>query len=450
MASGLQGNTPHVVPNAPSYNNAVNTSVGGAGTTAAARPSDNASSIDHVYEKAPVVLTKKQKLRRHCGRFKWWYLAAAIILLIILLPLLFLVILPAIVRRIVSDQTLPVYSGTFVAMTPATLMVSLETSLDTPIPAVIDETTLFLYNSETQEGSDFTPFLNITIPSTHIGRDTSIFISNQTATVTNETELEYWFNHVFDDPRVDLSVRGDTTIHLSSLHYGAHIDKTVEFSSLNYLAGLSITDMYLNFPALDNGTNMHGMLNIPNWGVLALHLGDVSFNLVAGDLNIGLITIYDLVMEPGNNSLPFYGELFLSEIVQNLGRFLDAEAESLNNGQIQIDAVGNQTVIDGLHIPYVERILNAKRLHLYISVIEFASAFINGVSGGGNASIVSVLGDVVGNNTIIEQALAHWNKTSNAAKSSEGRARSLNPKRNLALLRLGMEIMARGQNLNGF
>lgn len=402
-----------------------------------------------------MVLTKRQKLKRHCGRFKWWYLAAGIILLIILLPLLFLVILPAIVRKIVSDQTLPVYSGTFVALTPETLMVSLETSLDTPIPAVIDETTLFLYNSETQEGSDFTPFLNISIPSTHISKDTSIFINNQTATVTNETELEYWFNRVFDDPRVDLSVRGDTTIHLSSLHYGAHIDKTVEFASLDYLAGLSITDMSLNFPPMDNGTNMHGTLNIPNWGVLALHLGDVSFNLMAGDLRIGLITIYDLIMEPGNNTLPFYGELFLSEIVQNVDKFLEAEAEYLNGGQIQIDAVGNQTVIDGLHIPYVERILNAKRLHLYTSVIEFASAFINGISGNGgssNASIISVVSEVVGNNSLIEQALAHWNTTSRAAESSsEGaKARSLNPARSMTLLKLGMKMMAMGQSKNDF
>ncbi|KAK6217785.1 hypothetical protein LQW54_003294 [Pestalotiopsis sp. IQ-011] len=195
---------------------------------------------------------------------------------------------------------------------------------------------------------------------------------------------------------------------------------------------------------------MHGTLNIPNWGVLALHLGDVSFNLLAGDLRIGLITIYDLVMEPGNNTLPFYGELFLSEIVQNVGKFLDAEADSLNNGQIQIDAVGNQTVIDGLHIPYVERILNAKRLHLYTSVIDFASAFINGVSGGGNASIISVVSEVVGNSTLIEQALEHWNTTEKAASSSEARARSFNPKRNMALLKLGMKMMARGHNLNGF
>jgi hypothetical protein len=89
MASDLEGNTPHAAPNVASHNDAVNTSAAGAGTTAAPRASDNASSIDHVYEKEPpVVLTKRQKLKRHFGRFKWWYLAAGIILLIILLPLL--------------------------------------------------------------------------------------------------------------------------------------------------------------------------------------------------------------------------------------------------------------------------------------------------------------------------------------------------------------------------
>lgn len=51
---------------------------------------DESSSIDHVQEKAPTVvpLTKKQKFKRHCGRFKWWYLGVAIILLAILLPIL--------------------------------------------------------------------------------------------------------------------------------------------------------------------------------------------------------------------------------------------------------------------------------------------------------------------------------------------------------------------------
>lgn len=57
---------------------------------AARSQTDNASSVDHVDDKQPPapVLTKKEKVKRHCGRFWWWYLIAGAILLVILLPLL--------------------------------------------------------------------------------------------------------------------------------------------------------------------------------------------------------------------------------------------------------------------------------------------------------------------------------------------------------------------------
>lgn len=51
---------------------------------------DDISTDDHVQEKvAPgATLTKRQKFKRHCGRFKWWYVAGNIIFLAILLPLM--------------------------------------------------------------------------------------------------------------------------------------------------------------------------------------------------------------------------------------------------------------------------------------------------------------------------------------------------------------------------
>lgn len=50
---------------------------------------DDASSTDMVNEKTPKeTLTKRQKMKRHCGRFKWWYLVGVIIFLAIFLPLL--------------------------------------------------------------------------------------------------------------------------------------------------------------------------------------------------------------------------------------------------------------------------------------------------------------------------------------------------------------------------
>jgi len=51
---------------------------------------DDSSVDDHVQEKSAVAvpLTKRQKVKRHCGRFRWWYLGAAVVILIILLPLM--------------------------------------------------------------------------------------------------------------------------------------------------------------------------------------------------------------------------------------------------------------------------------------------------------------------------------------------------------------------------
>lgn len=53
------------------------------------RVSSDADEDDHVREKEQkVVLTKRQKLKRHCGRFWLWYLIGVIIFLAIMLPIL--------------------------------------------------------------------------------------------------------------------------------------------------------------------------------------------------------------------------------------------------------------------------------------------------------------------------------------------------------------------------
>ncbi|KAF3024212.1 hypothetical protein E8E14_010710 [Neopestalotiopsis sp. 37M] len=446
MTSVFHENTSHFEPDSP------RTSVHGgrgenapaataAGTTGAVATADDSSSVDHVQEKAPPVvpLTKRQKVKRHCGKFKWWYLAAALILLAILLPILFLVILPAIVQRIVNDQTLPVNGGSFIAMSPTQMSVSLNTSLDTPLPANLDPLTLQLYNHETP---DFSPFISLDLPAVHIDGNTNIIVTNQTVTITNQTELEYWFNNVFDDAQTSMSVRGDATVRLGALHSKAHIDKTLSVYSLNQLNGFGILELSLIYPALENGTNIQGTLNLPNWGALTLGLGDVSLNLYSGDVRLGLITIFNVLVPPGNNTLNFSGEVFLHDLVANFGKVLDAQADALNEGKIQIDATGNATVVDGVHIPFVEHILNNKRVTSYTSVIKLASDVINSLTGGGNASVVDVLGEVLGNNTLIEQAVGHWNATQSAASQKTRKSLSwgLTGPRALGLLKLGMKM----------
>jgi hypothetical protein len=355
------------------------------------------------------------------------------------------VIIPAIVRKIVNDQALPVYSGSFQAVSPTQLMVSLNTSLNTPLAADIDQMTMFLYNQDTPE---FSPFLNLTLPEQHVHHETQVLVTNQTATITNETELVKWFNNVFDQATVGLSVRGDTTVHLGSLHYGAHLDKTVNVSSLNQLSGFGIQDLQLIFPAPADGKNLKGTLNLPNWGTLSLGLGDLSLNLMSDNIRIGLITVYDVVLPPGNNTRDFDGELYLGTLVSNLGAVIAAQAQALQDGNIQIDATGNATMFNGEHIPFVESILNNKRVKSYIPVTKLLSDVINSVTGTGS-SLVAIASEVFGNDTLIKEVLSHWNTTglnlnSTTAAAKLKRHMPRTPKSKtpaaLTLLKLGMKM----------
>ena len=86
MASTTSPDTQHREPTAPPA-----AARGARGDTedGADVQSDNASSTDHVGDKAAgPPLSKRQKIRRHCGRFWLWYLIASIIFLAILLPIL--------------------------------------------------------------------------------------------------------------------------------------------------------------------------------------------------------------------------------------------------------------------------------------------------------------------------------------------------------------------------
>ncbi|KAI0026259.1 hypothetical protein F4780DRAFT_18666 [Xylariomycetidae sp. FL0641] len=414
--------------------------------------SEDISSDDHVQEKAGagVVLTKKQKVKRHCGRFWWWYLIGLIIFLAIFLPILFTVIIPAIVQDIVDKQSFPIKGGSFVALSPSQLSVSLQTQIDTPVAADMDPTTLFLYNHDTKP---FSPFLNITLPKTHIDGKTEINVAAQTVTITDEAELASWFDKVFDNPQVKLSTRGNSKVHLGALHTTAHIDKTVEVGALNQLTGFGIQELQLVVPAMENGTNIKGTLNLPNWGVLTLGIGDIGLNLMAGDVRVGLIHVHDVTLPPGNNTRNFDGELFIDALLQNFGTVLASQASSLSSGNIQIDATGNETIVNGEHLTFVETVLNKKRVTSTISVVKLVSDALASFTGGsGDASITDLFGEIFGNSTFLEGIMDNWeanrNTTGDGSSARPARVKRTLPRvprglpgsTALNLLKMGMKM----------
>lgn len=96
MASAFDRDTPspvsEVVAPAPEARGARDAGDGDGSDAAQAQASadqDDASTTSILGEKTPKEsIRKRQKVKRHCWRFKWWYLLGLIIFLAILLPIL--------------------------------------------------------------------------------------------------------------------------------------------------------------------------------------------------------------------------------------------------------------------------------------------------------------------------------------------------------------------------
>ncbi|KAF4463118.1 hypothetical protein FALBO_10059 [Fusarium albosuccineum] len=402
--------------------------------------SDNASSDDHVRDKkAAPGLTKRQKAKQHFGRFKWWYLLGLVIFLAILLPILFKVIVPAIIQSLLNGQKLPINGGALQALSPTHVNMSLQTSLDTPLGVKLDPLDLYLYNKDTET---YSPFLKLHLPEQHVKHKTDIIVSNQTLSVVNETELMIWFNKFFDEPEVKLSLKGEPKIHLGTLKYDPSLDKTIEVPSLNYLNGFSLRDMDFMLKSTDTKYNVKGNLNIPNSGVLTLGLGNLTFNLMSGETRLGLVNLYDVQLRPGNNSLPFDGNFFFDELVPNLSEVLDSQKGPLSKGYIELTATGNSTVVNGEHIKYAEGVLNKKHIKLAVPVITLLGDVVGGLLGADQGSLLDIFGGAIGNSTLFEHLLAHWDGEGSGRNETSKRSLEKRSKASghwmLNLLRLGL------------
>ncbi|RSM09133.1 hypothetical protein CEP52_004250 [Fusarium oligoseptatum] len=368
--------------------------------------SDNASSDDHVRDKkASPGLSKRQKVKQHFGRFKWWYLLGLVILLAILLPLFFKVIIPAIIQNILNGQKLPIDSGALQALSPTHVNMSLHTYLDTPLGVKIDPVDLYLYNKNTKP---YSPFFKLHLPEQHVNHKTDLTVTNQTLLVVDEKELLIWFNQFFDEPKVKLSLKGEPNINLGSLKYKRGLDKTIEVPSLNYLNGFGLRDMEFMLKSNDTKYNMKGHLNIPNSGVLTLGLGNLTFNLMSGETRVGLVNLYDLQLRPGNNSVPFDGNFFFDELVPNLSEILDSQQEPLSHGYIELAATGNSTIVNGEHVKYIEGVLNKKHIKFTVPIITLLGDVVGGLLGADQDSLLGIFGGAIGNSTLFEHLLSHW------------------------------------------
>lgn len=255
--------------------------------------------------------------------------------------------------------------------------------LDTPLGVKIDPLSLQLRIPH-GEYKDNGPFLFVDLPEAEVDGETEVNFPAQEADVEDEEQLTAWFNDFFDDEVTELRVRvPEMTAHLSSLEYTVELDKVIKVPGLNYLDGFSSIDQEIMIPPEDNGDNIKGHLMIPNSATMTLGLANPSFFMIAGDVKLGLVTLPGLVLEPGENTAFYHGQLYLDALVPNLSSILASQGTAISEGYLDVNCTGNATYTDdGERVGYLEGVLNTKKIPLRIPLTQLMSSLIGAVMGG--------------------------------------------------------------------
>lgn len=117
---------------------------------------------------------------------------------------------------------------------------------------------------------------------------------------------------------------------------------------------------------------MIGMIYIPNPTVMTITMGNVTFNNYVDDEFIGTSSLSDLILKPGNNTLPMRSTVNQTLVIEKVtGTYKD--------GMLPIDIVGNSSVYNGQHLEYFEKALQSNRQHIVLNV----GAALAALGGGG-------------------------------------------------------------------
>ncbi|KAI4158684.1 MAG: hypothetical protein LQ342_007205 [Letrouitia transgressa] len=220
------------------------------------------------------------------------------------------------------------------------------------------------------EGGD--PYAYIQLPAIHATKTATSYV-NQEVQVTNLDAFADYVNQLLTRETVNAVVKGRTDLHEMRLPTtNVRYEKTVTMNGLNGLSGFKILDFDIKLLPESDGANMLGTVLIPNPTVMTIAMGNVTFsNYVAGDF-IGTTALQDLVLRPGDNSVPMRSTIDQTLVIKKV-------VADYRDGMLPVDIRGNSSVYAGEHLEYFEKALAGNEQHVVLDVGEK----LNALGGGG-------------------------------------------------------------------
>lgn len=94
---------------------------------------------------------------------------------------------------------------------------------------------------------------------------------------------------------------------------------------------------------------------------------------------LGNGTISNVLLRPGNNSVPLRAVVDIPNAIRNIGPILAAETEALSQGNVMISASGQSTIYEGEHIPYFEKVLNNLTISANVPILRVLFGSLSGL-----------------------------------------------------------------------
>ncbi|KAJ5266503.1 hypothetical protein N7478_009311 [Penicillium angulare] len=311
----------------------------------------------------------KQSFGARVGRHykKWWWahlIIFVIVFLVVALPVIY-VAYPNIAQHDVSASTLTVDSMILSDPTPDGFHLS-------QVQTIGSHSTyhpkIYAFDAAVSLAGAASAFATVRVPTVKSKDGVKVDVS-QDVDLSNTAAFGGFSTAIMLNEEIEMNIYGKPKLQQGSLpKVTVTYNKTVTMKGLNKLKGFDVVE----FQILTNATtsrNMNGTVYIPNPSVLTLYMGNVTLNLAVNGTTMGQTYLENLVLKPGNNTVP------MSATVQELqiANALILGGDTYKDGVMPFQITGNSSVYNGKELPYFTEALKSNNLTVNLNVTEALS-----------------------------------------------------------------------------
>jgi len=225
------------------------------------------------------------------------------------------------------------------------------------------------------------PFGYLNIPATKATKTATIIV-NQELEIKDAAEFARYNQLVLTSETYRVAQRGRMGLkEMAFPKTTVDFNKVVISKGLNNLKGFEVRNISITLVPAADGTNMRGQVFIPNPSPMTIDMGTVTQNVMVGDTSIGLATIPNLVLHPGDNLVDMTS-------ASNQAAVISLITSKYPDGNLPVTITGNNSTRNGVDLPYFTAALKQQVLHTTLSLgpaLKAVGLDLSSLSGGGGS-----------------------------------------------------------------